>query len=191
MVSMTSKLGKVLSCYITLTLLITAAAAQSERYDGLPNFHRVNENLYRGAQPNGEGFKALAKLGIKTIINLRDNDQRALVEEKKAQSAGFQYFNVPITRFGRPDTAEVYKVLEIINKPEYQPVFVHCRYGADRTGVVIGAYRILFDGWTSKDAKAEANRHGMKIWQFQMKDFLSDLFRDKQNSGAKIEAYSP
>lgn len=183
---MRSRIGTVLACCFTLAFLITATNAQNEpRYQELPNFHRVNDRLYRGAQPRANGLERLAKLGIKTIINLRDDDERALIQEQKARAAGFDYFNVPVTRLGRPNDAEILRILEIINSPDKQPVFVHCKHGADRTGVVIGAFRILHEGWTSEQAKAEANRYGMKIWQFSMKDYLSDLYRDKKGAASR------
>jgi tyrosine-protein phosphatase SIW14 len=183
---MRSRVATVLACCFTLAFLLPATVAQNaERYKELPNFQRVTDKLYRGAQPRSGGFKILSKLGIKTIINLRDNDERALMEEQTARAAGFEYFNVPVTKFGRPDDAEIGRVLAIINSPEKQPVFVHCKYGSDRTGVVIGAYRILYDGWTSERAKAEANRYGMKIWHIAMKDYLHDLYRDRNVATTK------
>jgi protein tyrosine/serine phosphatase len=185
------RLGAVLACCFTLALLLSPTVAQDDtRYKELPNFHRVNDLLYRGAQPRANGHETLLKLGIKTIINLRDNDARERLEEQKARAAGFNYFNIPVTRLGRPSDAEIQKIMAIINSPEKQPVFVHCKHGADRTGVVIGAFRILHEGWTSERAKAEANRHGMKVWQFAMKDYLHDLYRDKKAAAPRENAVS-
>jgi uncharacterized protein (TIGR01244 family) len=183
---MKSRIVRLPACCFTLLFLLYATVAQEQvRYKELPNFQRVNEKLFRGAQPRLNGLERLSKLGIKTIINLRDDDERALLEERQAREAGLDYFNVPVAKFGRPDDAEIEKVLAIINSPEKQPVFVHCKYGADRTGVVVGAYRILHEGWTSERAKAEAKRYGMKIWQIAMKDYLHDLYRDRKTATAK------
>ncbi len=77
---------------------------------------------------------------------------------------GLRYFNVPTGRLGRPSDERIESVLAIINASENQPVFVHCRRGADRTGTVIAIYRIEHDGWTSERAKAEANHYGMGFW---------------------------
>ena len=178
---MQSRIFRLTACSFTMLFLLCVAVAQNEpRHKELPNFHRVNDQLYRGAQPRLDGLERLSKLGIRTIINLRDDDQQALIEEQRARAAGFHYFNVPVAKFGRPDAAHIEKVLAIINSPEKQPVFVHCKHGADRTGVIVGAYRILYEGWTSERAKAEAKRFGMKIWQIAMKDYLHDLYRDRK-----------
>lgn len=148
--------------------------SETARYPELPNFHRVNERLYRGGQPRAGGIQRLAALGINTIINLRANDERSRREEREARAAGLHYFNVPFRRLGRPSDGQLNQALSIINAPENGRVFVHCQRGADRTGTVIAVYRIAHDGWTSEEAKREANRYGMRFWQRGMKDYISD-----------------
>lgn len=148
------------------------------KYRELPNFHRVNDRLYRGAQPRAGGLEKLAALGINTIINLRADDQRATDEKNAAEAAGLRYFNFPLSRSGRPSRTDIQRILATIEDPQNGTVFVHCAQGEDRTGVVIAAYRIRRDGWTSAQAKAEANRYGMKIWQRGKKDFIHDYYRD-------------
>lgn len=161
------------------TLALCASAAQpQERSDHkkLPNFHQVNNNLYRGAQPKKGDLQKIANLGIKTVVNLRGKGEGVLQEEQEARSRGLLYFNVPFERVGRPHDADIERVLSIIKTPEYQPVFVHCKQGADRTGTVIAVYRIAHDGWTSKEAKAEANRYGMHPWEMGMKNYIHDFY---------------
>jgi tyrosine-protein phosphatase SIW14 len=152
--------------------------ATGQTFAELPNFHAVNARLYRGGQPRADGLRRLAALGIKTVINLRDDDERARAEEKEAKAAGLRYFNVPLGRLGRPKDTEVEHVLALIDAPENGVVFVHCAKGQDRTGTVVAVYRITHDGWTSEQAKREANRYGMKFWQSGMKDYISDYYRD-------------
>jgi protein tyrosine/serine phosphatase len=165
---------------VTLVSLFFAAisVAQNEpKYEELPNFHKVNERLFRGAQPRRGGIRKLSQLGIKTVIDLRDNDERSRAEEKEARAAGLRYFNVPLDRLGRPTDEEVNRVLGLIHSDANQTVFVHCHKGADRTGTVIAIYRIEHDGWTSKQAKEEANRYGMALWQRGMKDYIHDYYQ--------------
>lgn len=149
------------------------------RYEELPNFHQVNARLYRGGQPRKGGIQKLASLGVNTIINLRDDDERAEAEGREAQAAGLRYFNIPVGRLGRPEDAEIERTLALIKASENGVVFIHCAHGADRTGVVIAVYRISHDGWTSEQAKKEANRYGMKFWQRGMKDYIHDYYRDQ------------
>ncbi len=172
---------------VGLALLVLAcaqvAAAQQQAEQAaseLPNFHRVNDGLYRGAQPPKGALRRLAGFGIKTVINLRDDDERAAAEGREAEAAGLRYVNVPLSDFGRPDDAQVERVLALIEDPRNQPVFVHCKKGADRTGTVVAVYRIRHDGWTADEALREAKSRGLSWMQFKMKDYISDAYRRHQ-----------
>ena len=152
--------------------------AQTQTADKLENFHQVNEKLYRGAQPDKDGIRKLSAIGIKTIVNLREDDERAAKEADEAQAAGMRYFNIPFKRMGRPTDSQVEQVLSIIEAPENGVVFVHCHLGEDRTGTVIAIYRMVHDGWTDQNAIKEAVHYGMNFWQRGMKDYISDYYRD-------------
>lgn len=185
---------KILYWLAALTLTVFSAppatVAQDTAKDAaLPNFHQVNERLFRGAQPKSGGWQKLSARGVKTVINLRDDDARALAEEAEVRAAGLHYFNVPFGRLGRPSDADVERVLALINAPENQPVFVHCTHGADRTGTVIAVYRIAHDNWTSEQAKAEAKRYGLKPWERGMKDYIHDY--DKRRTPPPAQPSTP
>jgi protein tyrosine/serine phosphatase len=172
-------------CLVIQTSTISnaqTAQVTEPRYEELPNFHQVSAKVYRGGQPRKGGLQRLVSLGVNTVINLRDDDERAEAEGHEAAAAGLRYFNIPIGRFGRPDDAEIDQVLAIINASENGTVFVHCAHGADRTGVVVAIYRIVHDGWKNEQAKNEANRYGMKFWQRGMKDYIHDYRRDQSVS---------
>ena len=60
-------------------LSVSLARAQDNEqgaphYDELPNFRRVDDRLFRGGQPKPGGYARLARLGVKTVVNLRDDD---------------------------------------------------------------------------------------------------------------------
>lgn len=182
----TCSIGLVLSA---LLLVPTQALLPQERdksvneyhFKELPNFARVNERLYRGGQPRKNSMERLVALGVKTIINLRDDDEKARTEADAAKTAGIHYFNVPLKRFGRPNNLEVARILSLIGDKENGIVFVHCHKGEDRTGLIIALFRISHDGWSAHDAIQEAKRFGMAFWQVQMRDYISDYSRDRSN----------
>jgi tyrosine-protein phosphatase SIW14 len=163
---------------IALLALSGSAFQAQEPSDqkSLPNFHQVNQQLYRGAQPKTSDYQKLVRIGIRTVVNLRGAGEGVLKEEGEVRSQGLRYFNIPLARAGRPRDADVERLLAIINDPEYQPVFLHCHQGADRTGTVIALYRITHDGWTSEEAKAEAKRYGMHLWEVAMKNYIHDFY---------------
>jgi len=180
---MTRRFGRwqfLLAAMAVLSLVI--AAQENRTYDKLPNFHQVNDNLYRGAQPQRGGIKKLSELGIKTVINLRGASDETRNEQTDAEAAGLRYFNIPMSGLGRPSDEQVELAMSIIDNRENWPVFVHCQRGADRTGVIIAVYRISRDHWTEDQAIAEAKRFGMARLQFRKKDYISDYSKRRQDA---------
>jgi protein tyrosine phosphatase (PTP) superfamily phosphohydrolase (DUF442 family) len=139
-------------------------AGKAVRMDlrGCPNLHKVSKTLYRGAQPTKEGFENLKKLGIKTVVNLRDHHS----DEDLLQAAGLRYIPIPIDT-GNIKTQTVVDFLRIAADPNAAPVFVHCQYGADRTGTMVAAYRMVVQDWDANQAIGEMTQGGFgyhSIW---------------------------
>jgi protein-tyrosine phosphatase len=152
---------------------------------GINNFYQVDQHVFRGAQPTPEGFRYLANLGVKTVLDLREADERSKFEERLVTAAGLKYVNVPMTGLMPPTEAETSRVLGILEDASAGPVFVHCKRGADRTGAVIAAYRIDHDGWENARALKEAMSRGMSIFQFPRQSYIRS-FRPRT-----VEAKAP
>jgi tyrosine-protein phosphatase SIW14 len=168
---------RTISVIVVLLVATLGASSRESKEEALPNFHQVNENLYRGAQPEKGWVKELTALKIKTVINLRGEDEGTSAEAAEARAAGLRYFSVPLPGLSRPKDEQVEKVLAIINDSQNWPVFVHCHHGEDRTGTIIAIYRITHDGWTSEEAKKEAKKYGMSRFQFGMKSYIGDYYK--------------
>ena len=140
---------------------------------GVPNFNKVNDGIYRGGQPSDEGFRNLAKMGVKTVVDLRrPNEHSTADEERLVKSLGMRYVNVPMNGMAAPTEQQVSKVLGILNASEGGPVFVHCRRGADRTGTVLACYRMGHDSWENRKAFKEAKSLGMSWVEIAMKRYI-------------------
>jgi tyrosine-protein phosphatase SIW14 len=123
--------------------------AQAVPSKALKNWYRLDDNVYRSEQPNREGFVEIRDHGIRTVLNLRAHHS----DEAMASSLNLTLVSVPMTarRFTEDDVIAALKAIQSAPKP----VLIHCRYGADRTGVVSAMYRIVFQGWTRKKALEE------------------------------------
>lgn len=125
---------------------------------GLPNLHKVTDTLYRGAQPDAEGFRQLEKLGVETVVNLR------LLHPDSELVAGTRLLVVPIpAEAWEVDGDEVVEFLKVTTDPARVPVFVHCQHGADRTGTMVAAYRIVVQGWDKEEAIREMTEGGFNF----------------------------
>jgi|SRR5215469_4225031 len=148
------------------------AAAQTQNCSGVGNFHQLNETVYRGAQPSGQGFQNLAHLGIKTIVDLRESGGRAKAEQKIVEAAGMRYINIPLSGYAAPSDDQVAHLLVLLNDKSFGPIFIHCRRGADRTGTIMACYRISHDHWQNQKALEEAKANGMSWTEMAMKHFV-------------------
>ena len=143
----------------------------SERLFGLPgltNVGRVADGIFRGAQPEPEGYATLKAMGVRTVINLRTRHG----EREAVEAAGMQSVEIPMNVMKNVDPASVRKALSVMTDPANQPVFVHCQHGKDRTGLVAAVYRMEVDGWSEAEAEAEMEAFGFhEVW-FQLKEFV-------------------
>ena len=131
----------------------------------LPRFARVDTRLYRGGQPTPEGYRRLADLGVKTVIDLRaeDESQRA-ADAQAAESLGIRWLSLPMRAYGRPTEAQLNAFLRAVDDPANQPVYVHCRQGKDRTGTLVAVYRVAEQHWEPVRAYREARAFGLTPW---------------------------
>jgi protein tyrosine/serine phosphatase len=129
-----------------------AWATRLER-PGLPNLYKINDGLYRGAQPAPEGIKELEKLGIKTIIGLRANHS----DKEILGNSPIAYEAIPMQTWEVKEE-DVVRFLQIVTDKNRQPVFVHCQHGADRTGTMCAAYRVAVGGWSKQQAIDEMTK---------------------------------
>ena len=163
---------------MTVLALVCASAlalpggepAVREAVPGVRNFAVVSPVLSRGAQPTREGFERLRTRGIRTILDLRwlHGDDEALA------GLGLNSYRLRAKQW-HPETEDVVRAMKVILTPEYQPVFVHCQAGRDRTGLVVAVYRILVDGWSVEDAIAERKLFGAADFWEDSRTYLRRL----------------
>jgi protein tyrosine/serine phosphatase len=164
-----------LACGLVLTLLVCFSGQRGlPPQEGILNFGKVSEVLYRGAQPDEAALKNLQRLGIKAIINLRMPGDVWKAEASAAQVHGIVYTNLPLRGLGRPADEQVKQVLALIETLP-GPVFIHCEHGCDRTGTIVACYRIKHDQWTGAAALEEARKYGMSKWERGMRRFVLDF----------------
>ncbi len=146
--------------------------AQPVKLDGVPNLHKVSDDLYRSAQPSSQGMGNLKARGIETIVNLR-----ALHSDRdEIGNTGLGYEHIYMKAW-HPERTEVVRFLQIVTNPRRTPVLVHCQHGADRTGTMCALYRIAVQGWTKEEAIREMTRGGFgfhAVWA-NLPKWIKDL----------------
>jgi len=135
-----------------------ASWAQPVDLAGLPNLHRVDEHLYRSAQPTAQGMKNLKQMGFETVVNLRSFHS----DRDEIGNTGLGYEHIYMKAW-HPERKEIVRFLQIVTNPKRTPVLVHCLHGADRTGTMCAVYRIVVQGWTKEEALREMTEGGFNF----------------------------
>lgn len=140
------------------------------------NLYRVEPDLLRSAQPSVAGFRQLAALGVKSVLDLRKGDGDA----GTARGTSLRLLQVPMTAWSLSDKGVV-QALRILTDVKNRPILVHCQHGADRTGAILALYRVVVQGWSKQDALREMNEGG-----FHHSSFFRNL--DEYVSRADVAA---
>jgi tyrosine-protein phosphatase SIW14 len=142
------------------------------------NFGKVTDFYYRGAQPEREEYAQLAGLGVKTIVDLRDDPKD--YARARAERSGMKYINLPMSDTNYPAQDVVPKFLSIVNDKANWPVFVHCAGGRHRTGAMTAVFRMTEQGWNVERAYEEMKDYDFykRFGHKPIKQFVFDYYRE-------------
>ncbi len=164
--------------------------------------------LYRSGQMTDEGFAdAVARYHIRTIVNVQDDfpdpdisrtyfDRRTVKESAMCQQLGVRFVFVPpdvIARSRAPaeQPAALDRFWEVMDDPANYPVLIHCKAGLHRTGVLVAAYRIEYEGWTPMAAFRELKAQGFgEFVATSANDYIQEYVLTYRPRSQKPEARS-
>ena len=171
----------VLSTILSLAAVASAQTTTSPTIK-IKNFGQMDERFFRGAQPKEKDYKDLAQLGIRTIIDLRDDPEA--YEKRMAESLGMTYINIPMIakKYPTPEATELF--LKTVNDPATGKFYVHCAGGRHRTGVMGAVYRFKFYNWNFEQVYKEMKQYDFytKWGHGAFKDFVEDYYTQTQQN---------
>jgi protein tyrosine/serine phosphatase len=177
---------------IAVLSLATVSSAQKQTSDDSPkvkikNFGQMDERFFRGGQPKEKDYKALAQLGIRTIIDLREDPEA--YEKPIVESLGMTYVNIPMIakKYPTPEALDLF--LKTVNNPDTGKFFVHCAGGRHRTGVMGAVYRFQVYNWNFDQVYKEMKQYDFYTsWGHgAFKDFVQDYYSQMQQGKATVE----
>jgi protein tyrosine/serine phosphatase len=178
------------ACFAVLSFLIaTSITAFAQQTDvKIKNFGQMDDRFYRGAQPKEEDYKQLAAIGIKTIIDLRDDPTE--YEKREAEAAGMRYVNIPMSDKDYPPTTAIDQFLKLVDDSTTGKFYVHCAGGRHRTGVMGAVYRFNNYNWNYDQAYAEMKKYDFYTrWGHgEMKKFVQDYAASYHSRNATAAA---
>ena len=154
----------------------------------IENFGKVNENYFRGSQPKSNNMAELKRYGVKTVIDLR-NDQKADAPGWAGEN-GLRYFHIPLSTKKPATSEQVDYFLKLVNDPDNWPVYVHCKGGRHRTGEMTAIFRITKQNWTADEAYREMQSYDFEdSWWYPrvLKKFVFSFY-DEHKAGRQDTA---
>ncbi len=140
-----------------------------EEFPHIPNLRKVHDWLFRGGQITPESIHTLKDLNVKTVICLRSTGKDVEAERLFVEGAGFNFISFPMTYLWWPDKEKVDEFFQIIENESHRPIYLHCKHGCDRTGMMVAFWRIAKDKWTFSSAYEEMKAAGYH--RFKMRHF--------------------
>lgn len=146
----------------------------------IKNFGQMDEHFYRGAQPKKDEYKGLASLGIKTIVDLRDDPTS--YEKQQAEAVHIRYINIPMDDKSQPNEDQIKAFFAIANESENWPFYVHCAGGRHRTGLIGAVYRYDKYGWNYEQVYQEMKNYDFySSWGHEpIKDYVYNYYTNKK-----------
>ena len=117
----------------------------------IDNFAWIEPWLARGAEPKPAGYKWLADMAFKTVVNLRSH---GVAQSVRNASANLEPINIPVKNNRAPEDEQAFQWLQICSSRPMRPIFVHCNAGEGRTSTFCALVRIAQD-WPLDSAIAE------------------------------------
>jgi len=160
----------------TTSSSVTAAAATQPA-----NFLEVTEGIYRGGHPDTAGIAYLKGMGVRTIVDLEVDDLieawpwEIAQEERDAKAADLTLLRYPMSAF-EPAVSDdfdqkIANIMANLADDSLKPIYVHCKHGQDRTGLVIGLERVLNEGWDPQPAHDEMVKIGFHTGFLGLEDY--------------------
>jgi len=120
------------------------------------NFEMFAPGAYRSNQPDHRRFEAYAALGIRTVLNLRGSQREPhyLFEVESCENLGLTLITIQLGARNAPSRGKLKQLIAVFDTME-KPFLVHCKSGADRTGLVAGLYLMIKCGASIEDARKQ------------------------------------
>lgn len=130
----------------------------------------VSQSLWRSGRPTLENYKLFAQQGIKIIINLEDDSLAIRNDAELARRFGMRFYSFPMNPLLPPNDQDMNQVLNLLKFPAGKTL-VHCKYGKDRTGLIIGLSRVFIEGWKPPLAYQEMLQKGFHTQFFNLDNY--------------------
>jgi hypothetical protein len=159
---------------------------------GIKHFAEIDQGVYKGSKPKSDAdFRFLQSLHVKYIVDLQVLPFVTVFESRKARKYGITVLRgtmnaSPIS----PSEKHVDHILALLRDSDKHPIYFHCRYGRDRTGVIAALYQIYFEGMSEPQAMQYLHDSGYAFKFGWVRSGLVRYLKNHPNPPADLVAAS-
>lgn len=165
----------IMALSVILTFSGAGAAGTEAGESKIENFSYIADWLARGAQPTEAGLEELKQRGFKTVISFRhDHDKLAIREKEIVEKSGMRFVNIPWRIQFAADAEKILKeYFAVMEDTANHPVFIHCRHGRDRTGLLSIISGMHYNGWTYAESRQKSFAVSKPTWYWYYGGFVA------------------
>jgi hypothetical protein len=135
----------------------------------------VSPELTRGSRLSAVRVRKLAARGFRSVVALT---LESTSDRGPARASGLRFLHLGILDNGLPSRRQVLQFLDFLGDPNHTPAYVHCQAGIGRTGIMVAAYRMAYQGWSAVEALKEARYYGLRLPH--QRRIIRTIWRDLQ-----------
>ena len=140
-----------------------------------PPIELVSPGIWRGPRPTQATLGQLKSMGVHTILDLEDTQSAVNTERGWVAGLKMAFISEPMSGFWTPNDKEVNQIEAIMADQSRRPIFVHCEHGQDRTGLIVGLYRVF----TEKKSPAAAYKEMLAKGFHKILFLLNHYYEEK------------
>lgn len=132
----------------------------------IPNRYQLSDDMWRSNQVDPVHFPRLAEIGIKSVINLRGASTMSyyLFEKEACEEYGMALYDLPLEAQILRPVQDYLRLFDILDQAE-KPALIHCKSGADRTGLAAVFYMIDYLGAPVEEAARQLSiKYAHQSW---------------------------
>lgn len=153
------------------------------------NQKEVTPGVWRSNHPDHERFEKIKSMGIDTILNLRGDEQGApyKFEVESCELLGLDLITVPMIAREAPRKAILIQLMDTFETIK-KPFLMHCKSGADRTGLAAAVYLLHIEDASFERAMEELSWRHLHLRHTStgiLDDFL-ELYQTRCEERGKI-----
>ncbi|OGW79004.1 MAG: hypothetical protein A2Z83_06740 [Omnitrophica bacterium GWA2_52_8] len=162
-----SRLGSLIGLLLLYAVPAEGLGAEQKSDKPAVVFQELLPWLARGSQPDEAGIQKLKDLGYRTVVSFRHEKKKIAREKEMVERNGLRFISIPWRIQWQPKEHVLRRYFEVLDDAEHHPLYMHCKYGRDRSGVMSMMALMRYQGLEKDAARHEIFDPVRASWRYR------------------------